>query len=60
MPKNRYTVHVYIGKENWSKLSAIAEQIGVPLATLCRILLTQGLEVGEEIEYTRTGRRSLI
>ena len=60
MPKQRYTVNVYIGKENWWKLSAVAEQIGVPLATLCRILLTQGVEVGEAIEHTRTGRRSLI
>ena len=47
---NKYRITVYLGKENFEKLSKISEMLGIPLSTTTRILLETGMQIGEALE----------
>ena len=47
---NKYRITVYLGKENFEKLSKISEMLGIPLSTTTRILLQTGIQIGEALE----------
>ena len=47
---NKYRITIYLGKENFEKLSQISEMLGIPLSTTTRILLETGMQIGEALE----------
>ena len=47
---NKYRLTLYLGKENYEKLSQISEMLGIPLSTAARILLETGMQIGEALE----------
>ena len=47
---NKYRITIYLGKENYEKLSKISEMLGIPLSTTTRILLETGMQIGEALE----------
>lgn len=47
---NKYRITIYLGKENYEKLSQISEMLGIPLSTTTRILLETGMQIGEALE----------
>lgn len=47
---NKYRLTLYLGKENYEKLSQISEMLSIPLSTTARILLETGLQIGEALE----------
>ena len=47
---NKYRITIYLGKENFEKLSQISEMLGIPLSTTNRILLETCIQIGEALE----------
>ena len=47
---NKYRLTIYLGKENFEKLTQISKMLGIPLSTTTRILLETGLQIGEALE----------
>lgn len=45
-----YRVTVYLGKDNYGRLQDLAQAIGMPIATVCRLLLSMGISMGEQME----------
>lgn len=49
-PKHRYRVNVYLGKEAYDQMQELAELIGLPLATMTRVIIETGLQISRQIE----------
>lgn len=47
---HKYRVSVYLGKELFDDLNGIANFLGIPLASLCKILLQTGKEFADSME----------
>lgn len=47
---HKYRVSIYLGKELYETLGVLADEIGIPLASLCRVLLQTGKEFADTIE----------
>lgn len=47
---NKYRLTIYLGKENYEKLSQISEMLGIPLSTTTRIILETGMQISEALE----------
>lgn len=48
--KHKYRINIYLGKENYEMLEKYAQQMMLPVATLCRVIFATGLEVSKALE----------
>lgn len=48
--KHKYRVQVYLGKELFEKLKEMSEFMGVPIATVTKIVLKTGFELTDMLE----------
>lgn len=49
-PKKRWSVSVYLGKENYEAFSELANSLRIPLSSLCRILISSGKQFADAME----------
>ena len=49
-PKHRYRVSVYLGKENYEKLEALAIGLNLPVSSMTRVLIETGFQIARAIE----------
>ena len=48
--KHKYRVQVYLGKELYEKLEELSNFMGIPVATVAKLLLKNGFELSNAIE----------
>ena len=48
--KHKYRVQVYLGKELYEKLEELSKFMGIPVATVAKLLLKTGFELSNAIE----------
>lgn len=48
--KHRYRVTIYLGKENYEKIEELAHFLGLPVATMTRVILETGLNISTALE----------
>lgn len=48
--KHKYRVQVYLGKELYEKLEELSNFMGIPVATVAKLLLKTGFELSNAIE----------
>mgnify|MGYP006348438809 CR=1 FL=1 len=48
--KKNYKVQVYLGKEIYEKMERMAKFMGVPIATMTRIIINTGFELSSAME----------
>ena len=48
--KHKYRVQVYLGKELYEKLEELSKFMGIPVATVAKLLLKTGFELSSAIE----------
>ena len=48
--KHKYRVQVYLGKELYEKLEELSNFMGIPVATVAKLLLKTGFELSSAIE----------
>lgn len=49
-PKHRYRVSIYLGKETYEQVERLAIELGIPVATMTRIILDTGLQISKANE----------
>ena len=55
-PKKRWAVSVYLGRSTYNRLDELAKGLGVPLPSLCRMLLSLGQQLGDRLERLNDGK----
>ena len=48
--KHRYRVSIYLGKETYQQIERLAIELGIPVATMTRIILDTGLQISKANE----------
>lgn len=48
--QHKYRVSIYLGKDLYDTLSAMANFMGLPLATATRIMLQTGVQIGNALD----------
>lgn len=48
--KHRYRVSIYLGKETYQQVERLAIELGIPVATMTRIILDTGLQISKANE----------
>lgn len=48
--KHRYRVSLYLGKETYEQIDQLAQFLGLPIATMARVILDTGLQISKELE----------
>ena len=51
--KHRYRVTIYLGKENYEKIEDLAQFLGLPVATMTRVILETGLNLSAALEVAK-------
>lgn len=49
-PKHRYRVNVYLGKEAYDQMQELANVVGLPVATMTRVIIETGLQIARQVE----------
>ena len=49
-PKHRYRVNVYLGKEAYDQMKDLADVVGLPVATMTRVIIETGLQIARKVE----------
>ena len=49
-PKHRYRVNVYLGKEAYDQMKDLADVVGLPVATMTRVIIETGLQIARQVE----------
>lgn len=47
---HKYRVSVYLGKADYNNCKGMADELGIPLATMLRMMLTMGFEMVKAYE----------
>ena len=48
--KHKYRVQIYLGKEMYEKLEAMSKFMGIPVATVAKLILNTGFELSNVLE----------
>lgn len=53
--KHNYRVSVYLGKKNYEELEALADFLGLSVATITRIMVCTGMQISTMLENATKG-----
>jgi predicted DNA-binding protein len=48
--KHKYRVQIYLGKEMYERLESISKFMGIPVATVAKLILNTGFELSNVLE----------
>lgn len=48
--KHKYRVQIYLGKEMYEKLEVMSKFMGIPVATVAKLILNTGFELSNVLE----------
>jgi hypothetical protein len=48
--KHKYRVQIYLGKEMYEKLESMSKFMGIPVATVTKLILNTGFELSNVLE----------
>lgn len=48
--KHKYRVQIYLGKEMYEKLEGMSKFMGIPVATVAKLILNTGFELSNVLE----------
>jgi hypothetical protein len=49
-PKHKYRVSLYLGKDTYDQIEQLAQFLGLPIATMTRVILETGLQISKTLE----------
>ena len=48
--KHLYRVNVYLGKENYNQIKALADLMGMSVAQMTRVIIDTGMQISKSLE----------